>query len=67
MRPSEGAEPFSILEGLATYGGQTSSSCRGLVAFGRQMGALWVPKWGPGPNKYIYSASTNTNTYIVQI
>ena len=32
-----------ILEGLAPYGGQTSSSCGGLVAFGHQMGALWAP------------------------
>ena len=45
---------FAKLEGFAPYGGQTSSSCRGLVAFGHQMGALWAP-W------------TNTNTYIVQI
>ena len=45
---------FMIIEGLAPYGGQTSSSCGGLVAFGHQMGALWAP-W------------TNTNTYIGQI
>ena len=31
------------LECLAPYGGQTSSSCGGLVAFGHQMGALWAP------------------------
>ena len=31
------------LEGLAPYGGQISSSCRGLVAFGHQMGALRAP------------------------
>ena len=44
----------NILEGLAPYGGQTSSSCGGLVAFGHQMGALRAP-W------------TNTNSYIAQI
>ena len=38
---------------LAPYGGQNSSSCGGLVAFGYQMGALRAPK-------------TNTNTYIAQ-
>ena len=35
------------LEGLAPYGGQTSSSCGGLVAFGHQIGALhasWLVK-----------------------
>ena len=32
-----------VLEGLAPYGGQTSSSRRGLVAFSHQMGALWAP------------------------
>ena len=31
------------LEGLAPYGGQTSSSCGRLVAFGHQMGALRAP------------------------
>ena len=34
---------FQKLGGLAPYGGQTSSSCRGLVAFGHQMGALQAP------------------------
>ena len=34
---------FDRLEDLAPYGGQTSSSCGGLVAFGHQMGALWAP------------------------
>ena len=34
---------FHILEGLAPYRGQTSSSCGGLVAFGHQMGALQAP------------------------
>ena len=34
---------FNKLEGLAPYGGQTSSSCGGLVAFGHQMGALQAP------------------------
>ena len=33
---------LSALEGLAPYGGQTSSSCGGLVALGHQMGALWA-------------------------
>ena len=33
---------FNILEVLAPYGSQISSSCRGLVAFGHQMGALWA-------------------------
>ena len=42
------------LEGLASYGGQTSSSCEGLGAFGHQMGAL-QPPW------------TNTSTYIVKL
>ena len=28
---------------MAPYGGQTSSSCGGLVVFGHQMGALWAP------------------------
>ena len=37
---------FYRLEGLAPYGGQTSSSCRGLVAFSHQMGALWAPWLG---------------------
>ena len=41
------------LEVLAPYGGQTSSSCGGLVAFGHQMGALRAP-W------------TKTNKYIAQ-
>ena len=45
---------YKILEDLAPYGGQTSSSCGGLVAFGHQMGALRAP-W------------TNTNSYIAQI
>ena len=31
------------LEDLAPYGGQPSSSCGGLVAFGHQMGALQAP------------------------
>ena len=31
------------LEGLAPYGGQTFSSCRGLVVFGHKMGALRAP------------------------
>ena len=34
---------FQQLEGLAPYGGQTSSSCGGLVAFGHQIGALRAP------------------------
>ena len=34
---------FIQLEDLAPYGGQTSSSCGGLVAFGHQMGALRAP------------------------
>ena len=34
---------FYLLEGSAPYGGQTSSSCGGLVAFGHQMGALRAP------------------------
>ena len=32
-----------VIEGLAPYGGETSSSCGGLVAFGQQMGALRAP------------------------
>ena len=53
---------FAKLEGFAPYGGQTSSSCRRLVAFSHQMGALLAPKWGPfGP------PWTNKNTYIAQI
>ena len=36
---------LNILEGLAPYGGQTSSSCGGLVAFSHQLGALWAPIW----------------------
>ena len=31
-----------ILEGLGPYGGQTSSSCGGLMAFGHLIGALFV-------------------------
>ena len=43
---------FIVLEGLAPYGGQTSSSCGGLVAFGHQMGALRAPIWWPkGPHQ----------------
>ena len=38
-------ENLKELEGLAPYGGQTSSSCGGLVAFGHQMGALQAPIW----------------------
>ena len=34
---------FNILEVLAPYGSQISSSCRGLVAFGHHMGALQAP------------------------
>ena len=34
---------FKILERSAPYGGQTYSSCGGLVAFGHQMGALRAP------------------------
>ena len=34
---------FEQQECLAPYGGQTSSSCGGLVAFGHQMGALQAP------------------------
>ena len=36
---------FYKLEGLAPYGGQTTSPCGGLVAFGHQMGALRAPIW----------------------
>ena len=36
---------FRILEGLVPYGGQTSSSCGGLVAFSHQLGALRAPIW----------------------
>ena len=32
---------FYKLEGLAPYGGQTSSSCGGLVAFNHLFGALY--------------------------
>ena len=39
----EGEDKESYLEGLAPYGGQTSSSCGGMVAFGHQMGALPAP------------------------
>ena len=35
---------YNLLENLAPYGGQTSSSCRGLVAFVHQLGALQAPK-----------------------
>ena len=41
-----------IIEDLAPYGGQTSSSCGGLVAFGHQMGALLAPL---DKYKYIYA------------
>ena len=34
---------YNKLEGSAPHGGQAPSSCRGLVAFGHQMGALWAP------------------------
>ena len=34
---------LNILEVLAPYGSQISSSCRGLVAFGHPIGALWAP------------------------
>ena len=34
---------FPQLEDLAPYGGQSSSSCGGLVVFGHQMGFLWAP------------------------
>ena len=40
---------FGILEVVAPYGGQTSSSCGGLVAFGHQMGALRAPQGPFGP------------------
>ena len=68
-----------ILEDLAPYGGQTSSSCGGLVAFGHQMGAPQAPIWGPcgppgqieihiqGKYKYKYIYKTNRNTYRVQV
>ena len=53
---------FNLLEGLAPYGDQTSSSCGGLVAFSHKMGALWPPL-----DKYKYIYSANTNTYIAEI
>ena len=34
---------YTKLEGFAPYEGQTSSSCRGLVACGHPMGALRAP------------------------
>ena len=63
---------YRILEGLAPCGGQTSSSCGGLVAFGHQMGVLWAPRGpsGPGgpsgPLGALRAPWTNRNTYIAQ-
>ena len=52
---------FMKLEGSAPYGGQTSTSCGGMVAFDHQMGALWAPKLGPfGPPGQI-QIHINTN------